>query len=125
MKIFDKVERFEEKVNFVDENNVYLGYSMDQCCCENADWFIANEPSDKIMPRTIGADADWSGWTFDPDYFRSVYNDREFDGGGMVIFRIVNGEREMFIHLYNVQNGYYGHGFTFEIDGKKVRDDCL
>ena len=36
MKVFDR----DGKVNFVDENNVILGYDMNQNCCEDADWFI-------------------------------------------------------------------------------------
>lgn len=36
MKIFER----DGKINFVDENNVLLGYDMSQDCCEHADWFI-------------------------------------------------------------------------------------
>ncbi len=41
MKIF-----LEEdvRVNFVDKNNVFVGYSLSQNCCENADYFISKQP---------------------------------------------------------------------------------
>jgi hypothetical protein len=26
--------------------------------------------------------------------------------------------KQLFVHLYNNQNGYYSHGFTFKIDGE-------
>lgn len=38
MKIFDK----DGKVNFVDENNVIVGYDTNQHCSEHAGWFIAS-----------------------------------------------------------------------------------
>ena len=43
MKIFDQVAPFGDKVNFVDENNVVVGYEMSQDCCEFASWFISEE----------------------------------------------------------------------------------
>lgn len=45
MKIFTKENsNWDSKVNFVDENNVVLGYDLSQDCCEHADWFIADKP---------------------------------------------------------------------------------
>ena len=108
MKIFEKMERWEEKVNFVDENNVLVGYDMGQDCCEYADWFIADQPTEKVVERKETPDME--GWVFDPSYFREVESADEFDDGGMVIFRLVNGDQEKFLHLFNSHNGYYGHG---------------
>lgn len=128
MRIFNQVERFENKVNFVDENNVYLGYDLDQCCCEDANWFISDRPCNKCPEDAAIHDTDWSGWVFDTAYFQQVFDTDgkwHFDGGSMVIFRIVNGDREMFIHLYNVHNGYYGHGFDFKVNDQTIREGCL
>src|SRR5687768_13250084 len=112
MKIFDKKEGWGTKVNFVDENNVVLGYDMDQSCCEHADWFITDKPQDTIVNR--GEEIpDLTGWTFDVDYFQSIENHNELDCGEMAVFRIVNGDQEKFIHLFNCHNGYYSHGFSF------------
>ena len=36
MKIFED----NIKVNFVDENNVFVGYDMRQSCCEQAGYFF-------------------------------------------------------------------------------------
>ncbi len=47
------------------------------------------------------------------------------DGGGMIIFRLVNGCEEKFLHLYNVHNGYYSHGFEVKVGGKTTRDGSL
>jgi len=35
MKIFVKVEPADRSINFVDEHNTVLGWSVDQICCEN------------------------------------------------------------------------------------------
>jgi hypothetical protein len=114
MKIFDRVEGWGCKVNFVDENNVVLGYDVSQHCCEHADWFISdymitNDYSDLSGDSTI----DVSNYRFDIDFFKRVDNP-EREAESVVIFRITDGETEKFIHLYNIHNGYYSHGFTFE-----------
>jgi hypothetical protein len=126
MKIFNAEEPWVEKVNFVDENNVYLGYDMSQDCCEEANWFISDTVCEKPMDRNID-EVDLSDWVFDTSYFKQIVSDDEylFDGGGMVVFRIVNGENEKFIHLYNIHNGYYGHGFDFKINDKTIQSDTL
>ena len=55
MKIFEgKESSWSDKVNFVDGNDVFVGYDLGQCCCENADWFI----SEKITPYTYDSDDD-------------------------------------------------------------------
>lgn len=136
MKIFDQLPGdWISKVNFVDDNNVVLGYDMGQCCCEHADWFIADKIADRIPDRDKAHDTvpiDMPGWNFDPAFFKKIerilsesgdYN--LLDDGGMVVFRIVNGDQEKFVHLFNVQNGYYGHGFTFKIGEVVAQEGTL
>lgn len=123
MRIFNKTESWSSKVNFVDDNNVVLGYDTDQSCCEHADWFIADEPLEKIMERSETPE-EMPGWNFDTSYFKEVSGD-EFDAGSMAIFRIVNGDAQKFIHLFNCHNGYYGHGFDFKAGETALKDGCL
>lgn len=125
MKIFNKTESWTEKVNFVDENNVYLGYDLSQSCCENADWFIWDEPCKSVPTSESDKSEDLTGWVFDTSFFEQVNDEREFDEGGMAIFRIVKGDREKFIHIYNSHNGYYGHGFDFKIGEDTVQSGSL
>jgi hypothetical protein len=118
MKIFNKEGGWERKVNFVDDNNVVLGYDLGQSCCEHADWFIADVPTIKTVDRNDtpdGTPSDMEGWNFDPNYLKQESNSREFDEGAMAIFRIVKGDQEKFVHIFNSHNGYYGHGFTFQV----------
>lgn len=120
MKIFDK----DNKINFVDENNVFLGYDMYQGCCEHADWFIADTPQTSTQTRSDD-NPDLTGFQFDTTWFQDSGGGGEFDSGGMAIFRITNGEAEKFIHLFNCHNGYYGHGFEFTVPGGAGRTGCL
>jgi len=114
MKIFTEEEgSFKHKVNFVDENNVVLGYDLQQSCCEDADWFIAAKPQVQTEERVSGEYA-LEGWVFDTRYITHVKGD-VLDAGEMAIFRITKGCEEMFIHIYNHHNGYYGHGFEFTV----------
>ncbi len=122
MKIFNQTEAFPGKVNFVDKNNVCLGYDMGQCCCENADWFISDE-EEKIYDVDT-TEFDVEDFIFDPTYFKYVPCSG-LDEGGMVRFRLVNGDNELFIHLYNCHNGYYGHGFEFKVGDEIRQEDIL
>lgn len=146
MKIFNKCREsgWGNKVNFVDNNNVVLGYDMDQCCCEHADWFLSRKVETGSLPDENGLDkfshsnendiVTLEGWEFDRSFFQEVNSldgDNEeswytsFDAGSMVVFRIVKGDEEGFVHLYNIHNGYYGHGFDF-MDGEAViQGGCL
>lgn len=105
------------KVNFIDENDIFVGYDTYQCCCENAGWFIADsvmntdELLDEFLDSPFGKiTPDVEDFVFDPSYgetFTSVLDD-----GGIAVFRLVNSDGyAIFLHLYNAHNGYYGHGF--------------
>ena len=120
MQVFER----DGKVNFVDENNVFLGYDLNQDCCEHADWFVADAPQEGQPETEREGITDLNGFAFDTAFFKQVEG-RDFDGGGMAIFRIVNGETEKFVHILNLQNGYYGHGFNFIVGGLVVRDGVL
>jgi len=113
MKIFNKEDKWETKVNFVDENNVMLGYDLTQNCCEYAGWFISDRIETVIIESFDLEEEELEGFVFDPDFMIESDIDETYDEGRFAIFSIVNGERRYYIHLYNVHNGYYSHGFKF------------
>lgn len=119
------------KVNFVDENNVFVGYDMRAECCEYASWFIADSICER-MPSEMENGDGLESFNFDPDFFEEKwyleYNDGDYnvlDKGYMIIFRMTDGSREKYLHIFNCQNGYYSHGFTMKVGGKTVRDGDL
>lgn len=123
MKIFNDPDTWASKVNFVDDNNVVLGYDMSQDCCEHADWFIHDKITTDLLERP-SEEQNYDGWQFDPDFFQQVQSSN-LDEGGMVVFRIVKDDGEKFIHIFNSHNGYYGHGFYFKVGGEIVQNDTL
>lgn len=135
MKIFHK----DMKVNFVDENNVLVGFETDQCCCECADWYFNDTPT-LDLKNNLGhcEDRNLLNYRFDKRYFIKVDDELiklinpadkayRFDGGGMVIFWLTNivDRTSLYLHLYNVQNGYYGHGFEFKYADQVLHQDCI
>ena len=122
--IFNTAATWSSKVNFVDGNNVVLGFDTDQSCCEDADWFIADEVIPRCLERTWTPEEIF-GYYFDTSFFQEISGEDQFDAGGMVVFRITNGIDEKFIHLYNCHNGYYSHGFEFEVNGEKIKNDSI
>ena len=132
MKIFEsnKNTEWEDKVNFVDENNVFVGYDLGQDCCENANWFIADAPKNEILENDKSRDV--SEYQFDTSYFKRIDGSgyagetSYIDGGGMVIFRLkAKNKPDIYLHLFNCQNGYYGHGFEAKIGDEKWKDGLL
>lgn len=107
-------------VNFIDENDVFVGYGLEQDCCEYAGWIISE--SDVITEDVICSEIDSdsqakvNGFVFDTGYFIEQENIGDFgDYFNVATFRIVKDDKELFIHLFNMHNGYYGHGFASQI----------
>jgi hypothetical protein len=115
MKIFNKVLGWTEKVNFVDENNVFLGYDITQCCCEEVGWGLSTKKGEFDFHYEQPSDEQFlNGYVFDISYFEQ-YTPEYVDCGGVVEFRLIHESKDaMFLYLYNCHNGYYGHGFQFQ-----------
>lgn len=147
MKYFEK----DGKYNFVDENNVLVGYSSDGNCCEEFGFVISEKPEivwfDKngndhqfigkvfISPFCHNFDVSSTEdilrlecYNFDVDYFKELqvgYGDIS-ENTSCVQFKLKQSFRnevvgEIFLTLYNYQNGYYSHGFNMDVGGKTIR----
>jgi hypothetical protein len=132
MRVFDSGDGWDTKVNFVDDNNVCLGYDMSQDCCEYADWFIQDSITNKIPHDDNYSiseelkEKNWQGWSFDVDFFLDLSEVAEnVDEGGLVVFRLTSGKDQVFLHLFNVQNGYYTHGFSIVKSEVELRSGGL
>lgn len=112
------------KINFVDDNNVLVGFDNESSCCEDFGHFLSRKiPTKRDEEET---DIDPEGFNFDPNFFEEKTPDEEhFDSGGMAIFRLTKGEEEIFLTLHNSHNGYYSHGFTMEVKGVRIHDGSL
>ena len=127
MKVFQG-KSWGSKVNFVDDNNVLVGYDTSQSCCEHADWFIMNSIHHDTNKSNNGyeeAAQELEGYNFDTEFFEES-NAGCYDGA-MAIFKLVNETNSgvKYLHLFNVHNGYYGHGFEMTVNGGRLHDGTL
>lgn len=125
MKIFtSENSTWNEKINFVDSNNLFVGYDMAQDCCESFGWFISKSISPKVIKEIFSEPVD--NYSFDKYFFAEIKCDTELEDGSMVIFRLVcKDSDDLYLHLYNCHNGYYSHGFEFKKGDKILRDGRL
>jgi hypothetical protein len=127
MRIFETEGDWTQKVNFVDENNVVLGYSLAQNCCEKAGWFINNKPQRDILADSQASDFNLTDYRFDTTFY-DEFNLSSYDDRNVAVFRIVNindDTDEKFIHIYNEHNGYYSHGFDFQRGSDMIKTGAL
>ncbi len=127
MKIFNNGSGWESKVNFVDINNVLVGYDTDQSCCEHAGWYISREKRLDIDDGKTIAETDIDKHNFDPNYFEEV-SGADVEDGGMVRFKLINPNDpidELYLHIFNSHNGYYGHGFIVTHSGTVIQSGTL
>lgn len=138
MKVFISSGSWTGKVNFIDKNNVLVGYDTSQSCCEHAGWYLSPYAKNSVKGTAIvsGDDEGWipdedglkffSGWAFDTEFCQSTDVDEScYNEENEAVFRMTKGNKEQFLHLFNHHNGYYSHGFTVEKDDKVIREGSL
>lgn len=116
-----------QKINFIDNNDVLVGFDNQGSCCENFGYFYSEKfPTfdeykfDCGDVPDIQPPADLEEYFFDREFYRAIEDSSKFDGGGAAVFRLTNGGKELFLILYNSQNGYYSHGFEMGVPGKVI-----
>ena len=120
MKIFEK----DGKINFVDDNNVFVGFDYSQDCCEWFGWGVYDSLPTSIKEGTN--DIDVEDYQFDTTFYQSAtLTENHMDDGGTAVFRLTKGDSEIFLMLFNCHNGYYGHGFSMTCDDKFIFEGCL
>ncbi len=121
MKQFESGDSWNS-LNWVDENNVVLGYDFSQSCCEDFGYYFTRKESNTVLNyegRDSGYTPDLEKYNFDPEYHKYLEGDC-MDEGMALQFRLVSKDgEERFLVIYNFHNGYYGHGFKFEV-GKEI-----
>jgi len=125
MKIFNDGNGWNSKVNFVDSNNVFVGYDMAQDCCEHADFFFSREIPTEINQNKVEHDSlDLENYAFNTAFLKEN-GLSDLDKGGSVTFLLENGEEELYLTIFNSHNGYYGHGFEFKIGDDVIKEGTL
>lgn len=109
MKIFKN----SRKINFVDENDVFVGFDFNENQTENLFWFLSdkiNGEPDIISDNNI---VTFDGWRIDVSFFQKLQIADDF----ILVFRILKNKKEKFLHIKNVKSPYC-HGFSFSISGQ-------
>lgn len=102
------------KTNFVDENNMLVGFDTYQSCCEHFGWFLSSVKDDTEGSSTNLQPEDVEAYCFVDEEPTTTPDPETYDEGGKVEFRLTNGSSYAWLTLYNHHNGYYSHGFTFK-----------
>ena len=126
------------KINFVDTNDVFIGFDAYQSCCESFGHFFTDKVGGDhpTLYKQFGAwDKDYpteqpsnlAALVFDPTFY---LNEHDSDGGGYAVFKLVDKPADrahpndaktvVYLVLYNHHNGYYGHGFTVKHGGTVI-----
>lgn len=113
MEIFNGEHPWETRVNFIDNNNVVLGYDMNHQCCEDYGWYITDSKGERLYNYTNKGRISLDGYIFDTDYFKEFSEDEGYRLLNTAQFKIVSNDDHYFINLFNTHNGYYTHGFRF------------
>lgn len=132
--VWNLTPAFPGKVNFIDTNNVVLGYDLRQCCCENAYWTISRdkEGNDVLHRGDDGEpfEIELPGYCFDPGFYERLDGGADYDETNVAVFKLVEeicwlgpDLPDLYIRLVNCHNGYYSHGFIFR--GDTIVEDSL
>lgn len=122
---------WDNKVNFIDENNVLLGYDIDQKCCEHAGYIVLDEEPTKYKTSESSETIEeinnrLKGFTFNVEYFKTIDDDSGCcDGNENVVFKATNADKSIYILLFNCHNGYYSHGFFFKTNDVIIKEDSI
>ena len=119
MRIFKK----DGKTNFVDDNNVFVGYDMERSCCEYFGYVLTMSiPKDMNALCSDIEEEILEGYNFDKKFIKDLPNPEFYEMGGAKCFRLEKDKEEAFLTIYNYHNGYYAHGFEFGGDGEIIEE---
>ena len=65
-------------------------------------------------------------YRFDPNYFKELEPKESYESGGILQFKLVSDDNPaLYLHLYNLHNGYYAAGFSVEVPGRDIKEGSL
>lgn len=123
------VKMFEKrgKTNWVDSNNVVLGYDTYQSCCEDAGYLyyftqkynehdicdLENGNNDYVFDKEFCVIGEEAFDYFEHDHYKKL---SDLENGDIVTFKLISETKgDIYITLYNAHNGYYAHGFSMKL----------
>ena len=122
MKIF----KVDGKTNFVDDNNVFVGFDMEENCCEEFGYGLTEcIPEDMDALRSSINESYLEGYNFDKKFIKDLPYLEYHEEGGAKCFKLEKDGEEVYLTIFNYHNGYYSHGFEFVNDGEIIEEGRL
>ena len=124
MRLFERTSEsgWGNRLNLIDENNVFVGYDYEQDCCEDFGYKFETSKRNIIEEKP---DLNGAFFTLNHKKLKSTddyYDDGDYEYGFEI--KLANGELIWFV-IYNYHNGYYSHGFDFKNDKETLIEGCL
>lgn len=130
MRFFLSGDFWNRKFNWVDENNIVVGFDADSSCCEFFGYAYLKEkpiaPINDLQSLSKLPDFDLSDYRIDPNFHESP--DGDLEQGKAALFRLVklgNPQGDRFLLIFNSHNGYYSHGLTATKQNSPWIDESL
>lgn len=124
MQIF-KSEVWGDRINFVDDNNAFVGYDYSRNCCEDFSYSFSFDP-ERSTAIENEAEFDLAGYQFDPTHHNESRVGGDCDYDNSITFKLQkDGAPNIYLTLRNHHNGYYSHGFEFKHDEKLIIEGDL
>ncbi len=119
---------YGSSINFIDSNDVFAGFDMDQYCCENFGWRVEDFESGEVL-----VDSEQSLEVCNKllecydftKYFVEHEPDHGEDGGSLEMILSNPKGSTLRLFFYNYHNGYYSHGFNFKTKEKVIIEGYL
>lgn len=113
------------KINFVDENNVVVGYDTEQSCCEKAGYYIT--PNIIYSTDMKAYIPNLANYRFDTTFFQEKKMDEPMIEENYAVFKLysIDKKPDLYLILYNAHNGYYSHGFECKVNGTIIHSGSL
>lgn len=103
------IKESDGSISFIDKNDAFVDFDYTQDCCECFGWYVASEPAtESNLEYSELTEHFWFDTTTEP----VAIEDLDDEEGGIIAFKCTNGAIEVWLHLYNYHNGYYGHGWN-------------
>lgn len=113
MLIKQNTKGWSSSINFIDDNDNFVGFDDNQQCCEQFGWYITSEATEDASSPEL-SEEELVDYRFDTTFVDN------YDFDEAVVFRLVNDNGGVaHLHLYNSHNGYYSHGWESVLDGVK------
>lgn len=99
-------------INFIDEEDNFVGFRNSRSCCERFGWHITDSAGEYVNIEEDNPDF-LKGFLFNTNKEPTESADSDYSDGGSVGFQLVNNHtgETLCLTLYNHHNGYYAHGW--------------